>query len=90
MSLLPLAANPALGADRDLLLETKSSSAVRTPRWMYAEHRVHGRTERELYDLAEDPHQLWSLHAAPSYSDVRERLAERLGELRGCAGASCR
>lgn len=84
-----LLADPGGWADRGLLLETARSRAVRTPDWMYAEHRTAEGTERELYDLRADPHQLRSLHQAPAYSDVRSELADRLDALRECAGATC-
>ena len=85
-----LISDPDAWAGRDLLLETDRSAAVRTPEWMYAEHRTRSGTERELYDMRADPHQLRSLHADPGYADVRGELADRLDELRECAGAGCR
>ena len=86
-SLLPLAADPGVRRKRDILLENTASGAVRTPRYMYAEHP---RDELELYDLARDPLQLESLHLDSAYDGVRERLDRRLAELRSCAGATCR
>jgi N-acetylglucosamine-6-sulfatase len=91
-SLLPLTRDPAVGAGRPVLVEVAKgagmlTTAIRTPRWMYAEHASGA---RELYDMNADPHQLRSLHAAPALAAVRARLAARLGKLRGCAGATCR
>jgi len=86
-NLLPFARNPLLHAGRDLLLETTTYSAIRTPRWLYAEH-VTG--ERELYDLARDPDELASLHADFRYERVKADLALRLARLRGCSGPVCR
>lgn len=91
-SLLPLARHPRLGRDRPLLFEVAKgarmrTTAIRTERWVYAEHAGGG---RELYDLAGDPHQLSSLHAAPAFAGVRVALARRLNALRGCRGAACR
>ena len=86
-SLLPFAKNPLLHSGRDLLLETPTYSAIRTPNWLYAEH-VTG--ERELYNLARDRHQLTSLHADLNLSRTRADLAARLARLRGCAGPVCR
>ena len=89
ISLVPLAASSAAQADRDILLENAKSAAVRTPGWMYAEHRTKLGLERELYDLEADPFELRSLDSDPAYSAVRAELAARLDELRDCAGAAC-
>jgi arylsulfatase A-like enzyme len=86
-SLLPFAKDPLLHSGRDLLLETPTYAAIRTPNWLYAEH-VSG--ERELYNLARDRDELTSLHNDLRYSRVEADLARRLARLRGCAGASCR
>jgi arylsulfatase A-like enzyme len=86
-SLLPFARDPLLHSGRDLLLETPSYAAIRTPNWLYAEH-VTG--ERELYSLSRDPHQLTSLHGDLSLARTQADLARRLARLRGCAGAACR
>jgi arylsulfatase A-like enzyme len=86
-SLLGLLADPE--PERDILLETARSTAVRTPEWMYAEHRTKNGVERELYDMKADPHQLRSLGSDPAYTNERAALAERLAELRACTGAGC-
>ena len=88
ISLIPLMTASEPG--RDILLETARSSAVRTPDWMYAEHRTSRGLERELYDMNSDPRQLQSLHDDPGYAAVRDQLAARLDDLRACAGAACR
>lgn len=85
-SLIPLAQNPTRRWGRDILHETPSYSALRTPRWLWVEY-VNG--DRELYDLAADPYQLQSLHAAPALAALRQSLAARLARLRGCAGTAC-
>jgi hypothetical protein len=76
--------------DRDLLIESfhpiARYAAVRTGRYLYAEHAS---GSRELYDLATDPFQLKSRHADPDYAEVRRRLSARLSALRDCAGESC-
>jgi len=87
LSLLPLARNPGAGGGRDLLFENEQSTAIRTRRYMYAEHEG---GERELYDLKTDPYQLRSRHRDPAYAAVQTGLAARLAELRDCAGAGCR
>jgi len=86
-SLLPFARDRLWYSGRDLLLETPTYSAVRSPNWLYAEY-VTG--ERELYNLARDPDELTSLHADLGYARTQANLANRLARLRGCAGAACR
>jgi len=60
---------------------------LRTRRYVYAEYD--GR-DTEMYDLKRDPEQLESVHADARYADVRARLADRLSQLRRCAGEACR
>jgi N-acetylglucosamine-6-sulfatase len=91
-SLLPLTRDPSLGTRRPLLIEIAKgaglkTTAIRTHRWLYAEH-ANGASE--LYDMAADPHQLRSRHAATGLAGVRRRLAARLSALRDCAGLTCR
>ena len=91
-SLVPLARDPTTGRTRDVLLEAHDPprpaySAIRTLRYVYAEYRE---GYRELYDLERDPFQLESVHDDPEYRVVRLELAQRLAELKDCAGASCR
>jgi N-acetylglucosamine-6-sulfatase len=86
-SLLPIARDRLLFWGRDLLLETPTYAAIRTPRWKYAEH-VNG--EKELYDLLADPDEMVSHHNDPRYARVQATLAERLLRLKGCTGLSCR
>jgi hypothetical protein len=63
------------------------TTAIRTHRWLYAEH-AGGATE--LYDLLTDPQELTSLHANPAFAGVRQALATRLAALGHCAGRDCR
>jgi arylsulfatase A-like enzyme len=90
-SLLPLTRNPARGRRRALLIEVWKgmrirTAAVRTPRWLYAEH-AGGR--RELYDLRHDPEEIESLHASPAQAAARAALARTLRGLRTCRGRGC-
>jgi len=66
--------------------EAAQFDAIRTAEWIYVEY---GTGERELYDLARDPHQLDNVveDADPA---VVAALAARLQELRTCAGDECR
>jgi arylsulfatase A-like enzyme len=94
-SLIPVAQQPGLEQGRELLIEGErqpplsqlpSFDAIRTERYVYAEHDT---GEQELYDLQEDPFELRSRHADPAYAAVKAQLADRLHELQTCAGPSC-
>jgi arylsulfatase A-like enzyme len=90
-SLLPPARNPSLGASRELIFESEvygGSAGIRSAdgRWVYLDDNAQG---EELYDLANDPFQLESLHDDPAYQDIRGQLAARLAQLRTCAGPTC-
>jgi arylsulfatase A-like enzyme len=87
LSLIPVAENPGTGSGRELLIEEPSFKAIRTERYMYAEHST---GEKELYDLLKDPYELQSRHNAPAYASVKAQLADRLHQLQNCAGSSCR
>jgi hypothetical protein len=86
-SVLRFAKDPILHSGRDLLLETPTYAAIRSPNWLYAEH-VTG--EKELYNLARDRDQLNSQHNDLGQTAIRTNLAQRLARLRGCSGATCR
>jgi N-acetylglucosamine-6-sulfatase len=86
-SLIPVAKNPGIEQGRLLLIEEPTFKAIRTERYMYAEHEGGA---KELYDLNNDPFELTSRHNAPAYASVKERLAARLHQLQNCAGSSCR
>jgi len=96
LSLIPVAQQPGLEQGRELLIEGErqppldelpSFDAIRTERYIYAEHET---GEQELYDLKKDPFELESRHDDPDYALVEAQLAARLHELRTCAGPSCR
>jgi N-acetylglucosamine-6-sulfatase len=76
---------------RDLLVDNMPGSihfdAIRSKRYKYVEH-LNG--DRELYDLARDPHELESQHRNPSYDALKQSLATRLHNLVKCAGTNCR
>jgi N-acetylglucosamine-6-sulfatase len=94
ISLRELANQPSIGTGRDLLYEnftTFNSTpyvALRTPQYVYIERTATG--ERELYDLLNDPYELQSQHANPSFNAIEAQLANRLAALRSCVGAGCR
>jgi N-acetylglucosamine-6-sulfatase len=87
MPLLKFARDPLLYSGRDILLETPTYAAVRSPNWLYAEHTT---GERELYNLARDRDELTSLHNDLRLMRTKTNLAMRLARLKGCAGAVCR
>ena len=90
-SLLPIAAGPERLRGREILIDTNTYKAIRTPRYVYVEHFARADSgERELYDLRRDPFQLASKHDVDRYDDVRRALADRLDRLRRCDGAECR
>lgn len=94
-SLLPLADDPEMGAGRDLLLENGRSTAIRTPRYMFARHRNESGAREELYDLRSDPYQLESRHSGgphstPEHDALSDELSLRLDSLEDCRGAACR
>ena len=97
-SLIPVAQQPGIEQGRELLIEEPGSlagaqawgpgfEAIRTERYVYAEYTT---GEKELFDLQTDPFELHSRHSAPAYAAVKTQLKDRLHELRGCAGDSCR
>jgi N-acetylglucosamine-6-sulfatase len=86
-SLIPVANQPGIEQGRLLLIEEPTFKAIRTERYMYAEHDGGA---KELYDLNNDPFELTSRHNAAAYASVKERLADRLHQLQNCAGSGCR
>ena len=83
-SLIPVANHPAIEQKRELLIEEPSFKAIRTERYMYAEHHT---GEKGLYDLMKDPFELVSRHNTPAYASIRQKLA---AELRSCGVAAAR
>ena len=61
-------------------------NGIRTADSVYVEY---GTGESELYDLAQDPHQLANL-AGEADPFLVSALSARLGELAECTGAHCR
>ena len=92
-SLIPVAQQPSIESGRELLIEdagvgtTPGFKAIRTARYMYAEHAT---GEKELYDLSRDRYELVSRHNDAAYASVRAVLANRLHQLQNCSGSTCR
>ena len=85
--------------------KVRSYVGVRTSRYSYVEYRRAGfdsradgiaaaigagrTTERELYDLPRDPHQLANRDRDPRYAAARTALAALLARLERCSGPEC-
>jgi arylsulfatase A-like enzyme len=95
LSLFRFLRDPAVETGRDLLIEGTARrrdglprfAGLRTPGHLYLERDT---GERELYDLARDPHQLRNVAGSPGAATLEGALARRLERLRWCAGAGCR
>jgi N-acetylglucosamine-6-sulfatase len=85
-SLFRAAKRPGKVSGRTMMLDTNSYKAVRTQRYIYAEHDT---GELEMYDLEADPFELQSVHAEPAYNKARSRLAQLLDEFKRCSGREC-
>src|SRR6185436_3391945 len=64
--------------------------AVRTPNYFYAEHTsaLYG-SEKEFYDLSNDPYQLQSKPNDAGYTSVVNGLQSIFLTLKSCAGSNC-
>jgi arylsulfatase A-like enzyme len=85
-SLLPVVQHPAIDSNRALLVEEPTFEAIRTQRFLYAEHNT---GEKELYDLTRDPYELHNRDGFPAYANDEAQLSTDLHKLRTCAGTSC-
>jgi N-acetylglucosamine-6-sulfatase len=86
LSLLPLAVDGGVAANRDILFESNelASYGVRDGNWQYNQYQ---NGDEELYNLLTDPFELESAH--DDGLAVEAQLEARLAQLRTCAGASC-
>jgi arylsulfatase A-like enzyme len=68
--------------------------ALRTDRYLYVEWYAGEDHDYELYDLTNDPWQMWNLVATPAgaaeHSALTTALQNRMEALAACGGASCR
>jgi N-acetylglucosamine-6-sulfatase len=94
ISLLPLANNGGVAANRDILFETfdLNSFGIRDGDWQFNQYSG-GENPEELYDLESDPFELTNLlypnPNPPSLTSTKAALKSRLDQLRSCSGASC-
>lgn len=98
VSLFPIAADPSTRSQRELLIEAGPRGdlatgpwfyrGVRSAKWLYVKYEETG--EVEMYDLVKDPYQLVNVVSDPDYTAERNRLSQRLVDLRNCAGVTCR
>jgi N-acetylglucosamine-6-sulfatase len=86
--LLPLANNPSLDANRDLLFESYDIGGfgIRSGPWVY---NSYSNGDEELYNLIDDPYELQSQDKNPADAVIKTQLAARLAQLRGCNGPTC-
>lgn len=103
--LQPLANDPSVEANRDLLFEAFDlgeahlgrSFGIRRGQWVYNQYS-NGEEAEELYNMSSDPYQLQNLlydppgvdAPSPEHLALADQLSIRLAQLKGCAGASCR
>lgn len=93
--LLPLAQDPSLPADRDLLIRARRPGtaglgyvAVRTESgWKYVRY---ANGALEMYDLNADPYELDNLAGREEFAAVEQDLAARLAAIERCSGDACR
>lgn len=90
-ALQDFAANPGRETGRELMIESNTFDAVRTERYIYADHfGGNSAGQKELYDLDLDPYELNNLAGNSAYAGVQSALAGRLALLRSCSGDGCR
>jgi N-acetylglucosamine-6-sulfatase len=90
-SLVPLLEGRATSWRRYLLFETFGDSIYSSVRTAGGEvYTEYSTGEKEYYELAGDPWQLESEHAAPENAERLKELSAVLSGLKSCAGADCR
>ena len=95
ISLLPVAADPAIADERVVFIENgpqegstfRHFEGVRVDGFTYVEYET---GVVELYDLTADPYELENVAGDPAYADREAQLAELLEAMRDCAAQECR
>ncbi|QOR69561.1 sulfatase-like hydrolase/transferase [Ruania alkalisoli] len=90
-SILPLVRDPGADFPQEAFVQVSESElgrTLRTDRWKYhvvapdadpwIEHSADRYVEAELYDLANDPHELRNVAGVPAFAEVAEGLRDRL------------
>ncbi|WP_159621959.1 sulfatase/phosphatase domain-containing protein, partial [Ruania rhizosphaerae] len=90
-SIVPLLRDPGADFPREAFVQVSESElgrTLRTDRWKYhvvapdtdpwIEHSADRYVEAELYDLANDPHELRNVAGVPAFREVADELRERL------------
>ena len=77
---------PVAQRGRLVLVESGTYRAVRSSRWKYVKTPT---GEIEMYDLLNDPFEMQSKHADPTYTTLRNSLAGYMSAMLGCHGANC-
>jgi arylsulfatase A-like enzyme len=75
------------GASASIQAPIENYLGVRMGPYMYVEYET---GDRELYDLAKDPHQLNSRHRSRRYDRVQAFLRRQIQRLEGCVGRDCK
>jgi arylsulfatase A-like enzyme len=81
-SLLPLLKGETTEFRDEVFMEQEETRAIRTSKWLFMkrfENTEYGFKD-ELYDLANDPDERKNLAVHPDYTDVIEKLSQRLDD----------
>jgi arylsulfatase A-like enzyme len=81
-SLVPVLDEPARTVRESAFTQAWDGYSVRTDRWRYVEWDE-GRKGRQLYDMANDPHEMRDLASEPQHSEMVADLSARLRTYRG-------
>ena len=102
-SIIPIIKNPGLPGRTAMLFEGIDAiyksplfgyyTAIRTKRFVYVEHTPHDGsevvTDKEFYDLQNDPYQLQSRPNDTNYAEIISYLKRKLTMLQTCEGSTC-
>ena len=77
----------APGAGASISAPVENYLGVRLGPYMYVEYET---GDRELYDLAKDPHELNSRHKSRRYDRIQAFLRRQIQRLEGCVGPECK
>lgn len=73
-----------------LLFDFHPYVAIRTNNFLYVEHKINNSTmEYELFDLTNDPHQMYNVYNNETYSKNKVYLKYKMDQLSKCHGKKC-